>query len=323
MGWQPSCILLCRTVRCMKMPSVARRTSQVLHLRFEHLRCGVCDGIFGAIIFGNMLLKRMDEIAFLGFNAWDFCVRSLIQPYGRFFLRSVILRHPLQAISGVLRYRKRLRSLQQTDIVPIGIESEARFHEALFDCNLLVGIGFCQKPVNPPCPAGRFNHQCLFLEHAGIQAMPAACNACPIREIATRAIPAGASIYIMTSAISIAQDVLLPNFRSPYSRFLFAVCPYSIPPLTLAMSICGLQGLVFAFSRGDCLDYTAWLNADKGTKSEQTFLSSSTQEKLIELLDAGAPGDLSRYHIEQRGNLYIPSVQKPGYRLINNACSCF
>jgi hypothetical protein len=121
----------------------------------------------------------------------------------------------------------------------------------------------------------------------------------------------------MTSAIDIARDLLLPNYRSFYSRYLLSVCPYSIPPLTLAMSICGLRGLVFAFSRGDCLDYTSWLNADKGTKSEQTFLSSPTRKKLFDLLNTNhgeqeSIADLSQYHIEKRGNLYIPALQTPG-----------
>jgi len=111
----------------------------------------------------------------------------------------------------------------------------------------------------------------------------------------------------MTSAIDIARDLLLPNFRSPYSCYLIAVCPYSIPPLTLAMTICGLRGLVFAFNRGDCLDYTEWRNADKGTKSEQTFLPSPAEKKLLALLDTDVPADLSQCHIEKEGNIYIPA----------------
>ncbi len=249
----------------------------------------------------------MDETSFLGFNAWDFCVRSLIQPYGRLFLRSVILRHPFRAISGVLSYRKRLRSLKQKDIYPIGIKSELGVRDLLSENNLLVGIGFCQKPLDPPCPAGRFNHQCVLLEQPGMQTIPEACMKCLIRETIIRSIQARASIYIMTSAVDIARDLLLPNFHSPYSCYLIAVCPYSIPPLTLAMTICGLRGLVFTFNRGDCLDYAAWLNADKGTKSEQTFLPFSAQEKLMALLNTDVPADLNRYNIEKRGNLYIPT----------------
>jgi hypothetical protein len=262
-------------------------------------------------MFGKTLLKRMDETAFLGLNIWDFCMRSMFQPYGRLFLRSVILRHPFRTISGVLSYRRRLRSLKQPDIYPIGIKSESGVRDLLSEDNLLVGIGFCQKPLDPPCPAGRFNHQCVLLEQPVMQTLPEACMECPIRDTIIRSMQAGASIYIMTSAIDIARDMLLPNFHSPYSCHLIAVCPYSIPPLTLAMTICGLRGLVFAFNRGDCLDYTAWLNADKGTKAEQTFLSSPAQKKLISLLDTDAPADLSRYHIEKRGNIYIPVLKTP------------
>ena len=276
----------------------------------------ICHCRKGSML-GKMLLKKLDENAFMGFNAWDFCVRSLAQPYGRLFLRSVIFRHPFQTLSGVFRYRKQLRSLQQTDIYRIGTAPETGFLNAASNGNLLVAIGFCQKPLDPPCPAGRFNHQCVLLEQPEMKTVPAACIECPIRETISRGIRAGASIYIMTSAIDIARDLLLPNYRSVYSRYFLSVCPYSIPPLTLAMSVCGLRGLVFAFSRGDCLDYAAWLNADKGSKSEQTYLSSPTQRKLIDLLDTNngaeeARADLSQYHIEKRGNLYIPSLQKTG-----------
>jgi hypothetical protein len=257
-------------------------------------------------MLGMKLLKRMDETAFLGFNAWDFCMRSMLQPYGRLFLRSIILRHPFRTISGVWSYRKRLRALKQTDIYPIGIESGSGVRDLLSEDNLLVGIGFCQKPLDPPCPAGRFNHKCVLLEQPGMKTFPVACMECPIRDTIIRSIQAGASLYIMTSAIDIARDLLLPNFHSRYSCYLITVCPYSIPPLTLAMTICGLKGLVFAFNRGDCLDYTSWLNADRGTKSEQTFLSSPAQRKLISLLDTDVPADLSQCHIEKRGNLYIP-----------------
>jgi hypothetical protein len=268
-------------------------------------------------MFGKTLLKRMDETAFLGFNAWDFCVRSLAQPYGRLFLRSMIFRHPLRTLSGLMLYRRRLRSLQQTDVAPIGLDSEERYRDAFSNGRLLLGIGFCQKPLDPPCPAGRFNHRCLLLEQPNSTTIPAACIACPIRETAFRGIRAGASIYIMTSAIDIARDLLLQNDHSPYSCYFLSICPYSIPPLTLAMSICGLRGLVFAFGRGDCQDYAAWLNADRGTKAEQTFLSSAAQKKLMDLLDKnagpqGAPTYLGQYHIEQRGNLYIPALQTPG-----------
>lgn len=282
----------------------------------KNWKCAVTSCIGQRYMFGITLLKRMDETAFLGFNAWDFCVRSLAQPYGRLFLRSVILRHPLRTLTGLMHYRKRLRSSQHSDIAPIGLDSEERYRDAFSNGHSLLGLGFCQKPLDPPCPAGRFNHRCLVLEQANSQTIPAACIDCPIRETALRGLRAGASIYIMTSAIDIARDLLLPNHHSPYSSYFLSVCPYSIPPLTLAMSICGLRGLVFAFGRGDCLDYTAWLNADRGTKSEQTFLSSPAQKKLMEVLDTNggphdAPTDSDPYLIEKRGNLYIPAFQKP------------
>lgn len=263
-------------------------------------------------MFGGNLLKRMDKAAFLGFDVWDFCARSLLRSYGQLFLRAAMLRHPVQTVLGAWSYRRYVRPLRQTDSAPVGVASELTFHTELAEGNWLVGIGFCQKPLEPPCPARRFNHRCWLLEQLDVARIPAACLACPIREVANHALPAGATLYIMTSAIDIARDMLLPAFGSPeFHRLLLVVCPYSAPPLALAMSICGLRGLVFAFSRGDCHDYAAWLGADKGMKQEQTFLSVSTQERLLALLDAVAKARAARGGppsscFKELGNFYIP-----------------
>ena len=83
----------------------------------------------------------------------------------------------------------------------------------------------------------------------------------------------GAKIYIMTSALRIGQDVLLPALEEGKpSKILAFVCPYSLHPFALACLICGLRGVILTFARGACADYGSWLLADKGIKPEQTSI---------------------------------------------------
>ena len=81
-------------------------------------------------------------------------------------------------------------------------------------------------------------------------------------------------------ALGLDLDVLLT-----WRGAVLAICPYSIPPFTLAISICGLRGILFGYDRGDCRDYPTWLKADEGDKPEQTFLAPETHQQLLRFLD--------------------------------------
>ncbi len=261
-------------------------------------------------MWGERLLKWMDDVAFLGFDVWEFSVRSLPRPYGRLFLRAVMLRHPLRTLAGWGAYRRRVRPARRADVAPVGVASEAAFGAELAAGDWLVGMGFCQKPLAPPCPAGRFNHRCWLLTRLGGADPPPACRACHVREVAVRALPAGATVHIMTSAVDIARDVLLPGLRGRGPRrVVLSVCPYSVAPMSLALTICGLRGLVLAYGRGDCRDYAAWVRADEGVKLEQTFLPPATHRRLLALLEgvAAARGPVAARRFVEVGNLYVPA----------------
>jgi hypothetical protein len=99
-----------------------------------------------------------------------------------------------------------------------------------------VGTGFCQKPLRMAgsahdCPAGRFNHDCLYLSrlelNSGSKAQfHPACTDCPIGILGHAALKAGASFAVLTSALDIANDILLPTLEEQrFTRVLFAMCP--------------------------------------------------------------------------------------------------
>jgi hypothetical protein len=248
----------------------------------------------------------------LGFDVWDFSARSLLRPYGRLFLRSVVLRHPLRFLAGLKNYTRRVRPARGQESARVGVSSREDFEAALVNGDWRVGMGFCQKPLEPPCPSGRFNHECWFLTRPEGAGMPPACRMCNIREIAERALPAGAAVYVMTSAADIARDLLLPALRGAVpGRVLLSVCPYSVPPLTLAMSVCGLRGMVQSYGEGDCKDFAMWSRADEGDKPEQTCLPPAAHRRMLALLDQVAARRAKVVAVPRRyakaGNLYVPA----------------
>jgi len=265
---------------------------------------------------GDSLLRRMDACRFLGFDVWEFSFRSLQQSYGRFFLTDVVLRHPLRTLSGLLAYRRRVVPARLADVAEVQVGSRAGFPATLAGTGWVVGMGFCEKPLDPPCPSGRFNHDCLLLEQPVNPALPAPCSDCRIREIARHALAAGAALYIMTSAEDIARDLLLTSMRQSRMAYaMLSVCPYSVPPLSLAMTICGLRGRLLPYARGDCRDFSTWLRADRGTKEEQTTPSGSAHQRLLAFLHEAAEvraaaGLGKALSFRRSGAMYVPDFNQ-------------
>lgn len=178
-------------------------------------------------------------------------------------------------------------------------------------------MGFCQKPLDLPYPAGRFNHACWLLAQADLNRLLPPCRVCHIREIAGHALAAGASIHLMTSAVDLAHDLLLPGLREkPWKGVILSVCPFSVGPISLAMEVCGLRGVVLPYDHGDCRDYAAWLRADETDKPERTFLPVTRHQRLLTLLDqatrAGRKGTASPAPLSRNGELLRSG--RPGRR---------
>lgn len=279
-------------------------------------------------------LRRGDEKALLGLRVWEFTGRSLAQPYGRCFLRRIVLRHPWPTLAGLWRYRRFVRqggggaadSLGQGEMALVGTSSLAELQSVAVagQGDFLVALGFCQKPLPTPddpvgCPAGRFNHDCLYLAQldlaASTEPAPApACRGCVARALGRQALQAGATLHVMTAALDIAQDVLLPSLEQ--RRFAAAVlllCPYSVQPMALALAICGLPALLATYRRGACADYGQWLRADGGDKPERTAVGGPAGAQVAALLTAMATArsesgrPLHRRFVWE-GNLYVPHV---------------
>jgi len=274
------------------------------------------------------LLARLDASSFLGVRVWDFSFRSLTRRYGLTFLSSIVVCHPMRALEGLLRYRRQPPPRgEQHGMTMVGAGSEEELESRLAEDRetLLVAVGFCQKPVVPVCPAGRPNHDCVYLDAMDLETRArvenAACRECDIRVLGTLALGAGASMHIMTSALDIARDVMLPTadcgrFRS----FILCLCPYSVQAITLPLMICGLEGYLVGYASGNCVDYDQWLQADRGIKSERTSLAPEAHSRAVSLLErigdarAGEGECYSRFR--RGGNIYEPVlVPGPGLRV--------
>ena len=252
-----------------------------------------------------------------------FALHSLFQTYGRVFLRDMALRHPLRTARGLRAY------WQTPSDSPAGQRSLSNIQEADWLARasnageqLLVATGFCQKPMHTnrgghDCPAGRFNHDCLYLAplELGVareSPLHPACAVCPIRILGYAALQAGASFAVLTSALDIARDILLPSLEEQrFRHVLFAICPYSLEPMSLALLICGLDGYLFAYESGDCATYAQWLRADRGDKPEQTRLPAPGMAGLLYLLETIAAGRvraglLQPTDYQLQGNVFHP-----------------
>jgi len=258
-------------------------------------------------MIGLTWCRKLDNATAWGFDVWEFSFRSLFYRYGRFFLTRIVLRHPLRTLRGLIHYRRQVRPNRTCHqaVVSWGQNIAAKYDKSN---PRIIGAGFCQKPIEPPCPAGRFNHECLYLSQRNCADI-AACRVCALKDLAAQAAQSGAGFYLMTSAEDIARDLLIPALKGSLGGpVLLLVCPYSLGPLSLAMAICGLPGVLLAYDRGDCRDYAAWIKADVGIKSEQTQLPDHNTKRIGELLTSpGNPAStLATIAFKRSGNIFLP-----------------
>jgi len=247
---------------------------------------------------------------------WDFCLRSLFREYGWQFFRHVAAPHPLRTVRAVLASGALDVSGDVTAVPPGGPGP------GLDGRRSIVGLGFCLKPMTPPCPSGRPNHDCQYLENlprSDAQDIPDSCGRCAIREIGLLALKSGAAVYIMTSARDILFDVFVPALdRGRFSSGLFTLCGYSVRPFAVGLLASGIRGWLFPFASGDCRDYTSWLLADRGTKDEQTTLEAPKRRTIRGLLENAAEGPPLATQFEKRGHVLFPgladaqSPERPG-----------
>ncbi|MFO7693422.1 MAG: hypothetical protein R6V57_10090 [Vicinamibacterales bacterium] len=230
---------------------------------------------------------------------WSFCIRSLFREYGGRFAAKVALRHPWRTLRAV----RDAAGLVVTEggLEVIGDPAAAQPGGP----PSMVGVGFCLKPLNPPCPSGRANHDCLLLEKAaGVEAavVPAPCRSCAIREIGTQSLRAGSAFYVMTSARDILDDVFVPSLEARRFRTgLFVLCRYSFQPFALGLLASGMNARLLPLDQGDCRDYRTWLLADRGIKDEQTTMDDAATSGVARLLGPGAPWHAVT--VERRGNV--------------------
>ena len=242
-------------------------------------------------------------------SLWRFCLRGLFREYGGHFFFRLALPHPVAAVRA-------LRAAARLDVSGGDVAVPAPASGPPGGPRPIVGLGFCLKPLDPPCPAGRFNHDCRFLEEgsgSGARDVPAPCRACAIRELGLLALRAGAAVYVMTSARDILFDLYLPaRDRRLFSAGFFALCRYSLRPFAAGLLAAGLPGRLWPFETGDCRDDAAWRRADLGDKPERTVLSAATLQRIRAALLAAPPAPAPAAGFEKRGPILFPRAAAPG-----------
>jgi hypothetical protein len=239
---------------------------------------------------------------------WGFCLPSLLREYGWRFLRQVAVRHPWRTLTA-FRAAGRIDTAGRGAVEVGGGTSTVRAG----DPPSIVGAGFCLKPVDPPCPSGRFNHDCVCLERlAGADgaAVHAPCRSCAIREMGTQSLRAGSAFYVMTSARDILDDVYVPALEDRrFTTGLFVLCRYSFKPFAVGVVASGMSATLLPLNEGDCRDYPTWLLADRGIKDEQTAVDGAVMAGVASLTSAEAGAPAAR--VERRRNVLYPAAVGP------------
>lgn len=194
----------------------------------------------------------------------------------------------------------------------MAIISDENSIRRLEDERMIVGVGFCLKPMDPPCLAGRANHYCYYFEqlrHSAASNIPACCRQCAIRKIGIMTRKTGAAFYIMTSAKDILFDVFKPALdEGRFSSGLFMLCRYSMWPFAVGLLASGMRGWLFPFKKGDCQDYKTWLQADRGIKEEQTEINEPSRRTIRELLGNDTQETTPDTQFERQGNVFYPRI---------------
>jgi hypothetical protein len=123
-------------------------------------------------------------------------------------------------------------------------------------------------------------------------------------------------MHIMTSALDIARDVMIPTVdHGRFHEVIMCLCPYSVQAIALPLVICGLEGYLVAYESGNCVDWEQWLQADRGIKNEMTAMDPAANAKVLALLErcAGRMASEGVHYTacERQGNIYTP-VQAAG-----------
>lgn len=233
-----------------------------------------------------------------------FCIRSLFKEYGWQFLWHVALPHPIRTAKAVLL--SSFGSSMENITNPTGGDDR----RLLGSKNAIVGVGFCLKPLDPPCPSDRFNHDCQYLERLDLQSpseIPESCRHCLVSKLGLMTLQAGAAYYIMTSAQDILFDVFKPAIiEGCYTSGIFALCRYSMRPFAVGLAAAGINGKMLPYENGACANYHTWLQADRGIKNEQTTIDSQNLQRMEALLSSAVkePSPYLRY--EKRGRVFFP-----------------
>ena len=246
----------------------------------------------------------MENAPDLPLSLWRFCRQSLFREYGWQFFRHVALPHPLRTVRAM---RAAAVLVVSGDRIQV---SAAKSAPEFGGAGAIVGIGFCLKPTDPPCPSGRFNHDCACLEGpdpADVRNLPAPCRTCAIRELGLLTLRTGAAFYIMTSARDILFDVYFPALaQQTFATGLFVLCRYSLRPFAVGLLAAGIHGQMWPFATGDCRDYPTWLRADRGDKTERTEIAAPDRRTIREFLHATAPAMPPTARFEKRGQVLFP-----------------
>lgn len=184
-------------------------------------------------------------------------------------------KHPIKYGCNFLRSAIRTKShIRDGDLFLYGVNSVEEFQDLLKGENkiLLVGFGYCQKPMQ--CPAGRFTAQCLCDDDNPT------CQNCFIGKCMK--LNPNIKPIVITTAYYIGEQIFKLIEENPNKEILFAIsaCELALKMFGDWGNMVQLKGIGIKLDGRVCTSMQAFIAAENGIKPFQTTIPPE-QEKLF------------------------------------------
>ena len=214
---------------------------------------------------------------FLSFKGFSWVIRHDVSGE----LRRFFLRHPVKYLSRYTQSLLRRKSYaREGDFFYYGVNNLHHMHELMKqeDTLLIVGFSYCEKPKE--CPAVRFSNACIADENHLV------CQQCFIGKI-RHALPMARTIFsIVPTVNAIAEEVVRAITKFPNKKILFLIasCEMALTMFGDLSVMAGIQGIGVKLEGRICNTMQAFSLSEKGIKPGLTWLSASTERKILDLL---------------------------------------
>lgn len=196
-------------------------------------------------------------------------------------LRRFFFNHPgKHIVRYVQSLFRRTSFLRDEDLFFYGVKNISDIHECMRqeDTIVLVGFSYCEKPKE--CPAIRFSNACIADEEHPV------CQQCFIGKV-RHALPAERTIFAVVPTINaIGEEVLhvIKEHNGKKIIFLIASCEMALTMFGDLGNMVGIKGIGIKLDGRICNTMKAFSLSEQGIKPGMTWLSPTSERKMLDLV---------------------------------------